>query len=260
MIVTRLSRLLFVGLIFSLLCVPGLALAAQPATPRAVPFVPADVLSATLSSIADNTLYEDPGGLLSNGAGAYFFVGRTNQSSNSIRRGLIKFDVASGLPPTATIVGATLYLTMTQTIAGPQPVALHRVTASWGEGNSNAPGMGGSGAPASASDATWLHRFYSSTLWTTPGGDFIETASATTTIAGFGTYSWSAPGMVADVQMWLNAPATNNGWLLSGNETSSATAKRFATRENPDPNARPLLAITYLLLPYKTYLPLISKQ
>ena len=65
--------------------------------------------------------------------------------------------------------------------------------------------------------------------------------------------------MVTDVQMWLDAPSTNDGWLLLGNESTSSTTKRFDTKENPDPNARPRLVITYLLLPYKTYLPLVSK-
>ncbi len=66
--------------------------------------------------------------------------------------------------------------------------------------------------------------------------------------------------MVSDVQAWLDAPSTNDGWLLLGNETTSSTAKRFDTKENLDLNARPLLVVTYLLLPHKTYLPLISKQ
>ena len=65
--------------------------------------------------------------------------------------------------------------------------------------------------------------------------------------------------MVSDVQMWLDAPSTNDGWLLLGNESTSSTTKRFDTKENLDPNVRPLLVITYLLLPHKTYLPLISK-
>ena len=75
-----------------------------------------------------------------------------------------------------------------------------------------------------------------------------------------GRYSWSTPGMVSDVQMWLNAPAANDGWLLLGNETTLSTAKRFATRENPVSSARPLLVVTYLLPPYKVYLPLALKR
>ena len=260
MIVKRLPRLLLLGLIVVVLSLPGLALASPSITPHAVSSPSADVLTATLGSSADNTLYEDASGSLSNGAGAYFFAGKAGATAGEkIRRGLISFDVASSLPPTATIIGVTLYLTMSQTIAGPQTVGLHRATASWGEGTSAATGGEGGGAPATADDATWLHRFYSSTLWTTPGGDFVATASATTTVDGFGSYSWSAPGMIADVQTWLDAPTTNDGWLITGNETTASTAKRFDSKENPDPTARPLLVVTYLLLPHKTYLPLISK-
>ena len=71
------------------------------------PFVEAledRVLLATvdLSPSKDNTLIEVPTGasqFLSDGAGQDFFVGRTKQpSGQAIRRGLIAFDVASGIP------------------------------------------------------------------------------------------------------------------------------------------------------------------
>ena len=251
-------RPLILAAVLVLLSLSGSALASHATQ---LPFAAnAAAISVALGSSEDNTLYEDPTGSLSNGAGAYFFAGRTGQATGSIRRGLIRFDVAASIPPTATIVGATLYLTMSQTVAGPEPIQLHRVTASWGEGSSNATSMEGDGAPATTGDATWIHRFYNSTLWTTPGGDFVATASATTMVDGLGRYSWSTPGMVSDIQMWLNAPAANYGWVLLGSESSSKTAKRFNTREYPEPNGRPLLVVTYMLLPHKTYLPLVLES
>jgi hypothetical protein len=33
--------------------------------------------------------------------------------------------------------------------------------------------------------------------------------------------------MVNDVQMWVNIPAANFGWLLKDNEKKSRTTKRF---------------------------------
>ena len=51
--------------------------------------------------------------------------------------------------------------------------------------------------------------------------------------------------MVADVQLWLDTPATNFGWLLRGNEITSQSVKRFDTREHVDPLARPSLTIEY---------------
>ena len=58
----------------------------------------------------DNTLYQSATGHLANGAGDFLFAGRTLQPSNSLRRGLIEFDIASFLPPGAIINSATLTL------------------------------------------------------------------------------------------------------------------------------------------------------
>jgi len=51
--------------------------------------------------------------------------------------------------------------------------------------------------------------------------------------------------MVADVQLWLNTPANNFGWLVLGNESGSQTAKKFDTRENSNPANRPVLTVFY---------------
>jgi len=74
-----------------------------------------------------------------------------------------------------------------------------RLLADWGEGTSNATGgLGeGGGGPATTNDATWVHRFYSTQLWNTPGGDFAAAASATTTVSDIGNYSWSGAGVTA---------------------------------------------------------------
>ena len=59
----------------------------------------------------DNTLIENPDGALSSGMGPNFRAGRTNQSMFSVRRGLLRFDVASAVPADAIIdrVFLTLY-------------------------------------------------------------------------------------------------------------------------------------------------------
>jgi hypothetical protein len=213
----------------------------------------------TFSSSKDNTLYEELDGALSNGAGSYFFVGSTAQASNTLRRGLIKFDITSAIPSFATIVSATLRLAMSQTATGPQPVRLHRATADWGEGASNAGGQGGVGAPAAPGDATWVHRFYPTEFWAAAGGDFVITASVTTTVDGVGAYTWQDGGMISDIGAWLSAPATNYGWVLLGNENTLKTAKRFDSREHPSPSARPVLVVTYTV-PAAVYLPVALHQ
>ena len=49
--------------------------------------------------------------------------------------------------------------------------------------------------------------------------------------------------MVADVQSWLDNPASNFGWLVLGDESTIATAKRFDTRESASP---PVLTIQFI--------------
>lgn len=201
--------------------------------------------------VKDNTLYEQVDGTLSNGAGQYLFAGTT--SLGAIRRGLLAFDLTEALPPGAEVVSATLTLYMSRTIAGDQPIELRRVLADWGEGDSQAGGEEGGGAPAGMGDATWLHTFYDSQFWTTAGGDFASVASAVTTVGAVGSYEWSSDQMLDDVEGWLDNPATNFGWLLLGNEAASTTAKRFNTREHIDTATRPVLTIVYSL-PYSTTL------
>ena len=110
-------------------------------------------------------------------------------------------------------------------------------------------GAGGAGVPATAGDATWIHRFFSGTLWSTPGGDFAAVSSAQTVVGGPGLYQWSAAGMLADVQAWYLAPGANFGWILVGDESVASSAKRFATREDLVAGNRPSLTITFIPAP-----------
>ena len=196
----------------------------------------------------DSSLYQDPFGALSNGSGPTFFAGATG--GGGIRRGLIEFDL-SAIPSGVTIDSVTLDLFLVQAQPFASEVKLHEVLTEWGEGASSAGNRGGGGAIAKANDATWLHTFFNVATWTNPGGDFAAVASASTLVGSEGvTYRWpSTPGLVADVQGWLDAPATNHGWLLHGDESQSGTAKAFGTRENSDIAVRPLLTVTFSPVP-----------
>jgi hypothetical protein len=190
----------------------------------------------------DNTLYEYVAseGDLSNGAGFHFFAGEN--AMGELRRGVLAFDVAGSIPPGSTITAVSLSMNMSMTPAGAVTVELHKLLADWGEGTSHAPMGEGDGAPATPNDATWRHRFFDSVFWTTQGGDFSSTVSASQSVGGNGQYTWSSAQMVADVQSWVNDPGSNFGWLVLGDETASATAKRFDTRESASP---PVLTIEY---------------
>jgi hypothetical protein len=194
----------------------------------------------------DNTLYEyDPAeGDHSNGAGFHFFAGENAQGE--LRRGVLAFNVAGAIPQGSTITAVTLSLNLSMTPAGAETIELHKLLADWGEGTSHAPMGEGDGAPATPNDATWRHRFYDTVFWMMQGGDFSAIVSASQSVVGVGQYTWSSMQMVADVQSWLDNPASNFGWLVLGDETASATSKRFDTRESASP---PVLTIAYTLRP-----------
>src|SRR2546423_6316005 len=202
--------------------------------------------SATITNIMpskDNTLYEyDPAeGDHSNGAGFHFFAGEN--AMGEIRRGVLAFDIAGTIPPGSTITAVSLSMNMSMTPTGAVTVELHKLLADWDEGTSHAPMGEGDGAPATPNDATWRHRFFDTIFWTMQGGDFSATVSASQSVGGVGQYTWSSAQMVADVQLWLDSPTSNFGWLVLGDETASATAKRFDTRESASP---PVLTIQYI--------------
>src|SRR3990170_3786518 len=203
---------------------------------------PVQAATANPRPSKDNTLYSESGSL-SNGAGEYIFTGRTKDGHN--RRTVIAFDIAGNVPTGSIITGATLTLRASRMATNTgRTTTLQRLLADWGEGTSNALQNEGKGAPAAMGDATWTHRFYTTTTWTNAGGDFSGTVSASLDVGSTGTYTWgSTSQMVADVQAWLDNPSTNFGWIIRGIEGANESSKRFNSSEsgqNP-----PALAITY---------------
>jgi hypothetical protein len=207
------------------------------------PVATADMVE--LDALKDNTLYESKFGVDSNGAGSHFFAGGT--AGAAIRRGLIAFDLAP-IPAGSTITNVSLTLHMSRTIGGATDVGLHRVLNDWGEGDSDAEGEEGGGAPSAPGDATWIHTFYDGMFWDNAGGDFEAAASSTANIGSvIDFYTWmSTADLVADVQSWLDDGSTNFGWLLRNvDESVPFSAKRFDTRENIEADFRPSLTVEY---------------
>lgn len=216
------------------------------------------VLSVTtLSASKDNTLFEDAQGDVSDGIGAYFYVGSTGPTAgNALRRATLAFDIAGSIPAGSIInsVTLTLHLSKNPPTGTAQSLELHSLLADWGQGTSDADGpastsAGGAGIAATAGDATWLNRFFGSapvSLWATPGGDFAASASATTSVNAIGNYSWTSATLTTEVQGWLDNPASNFGWLIrNADEISSATARRFDSRENGTAANRPKLTVDF---------------
>jgi len=215
--------------------------------------VPALAETLELTPSKDNTIFED---ILtfSGGISSFTFTGPI--ASGSPRRTLWQFDL-SAIPQGSQITSASVTFVINRAAINSSPsdvLRLHKLTASWGEGASDG-GTGGGGTQATPDDATWAHRFFGNLgagvpqiPWTTPGGDFIPTASGTINAGGAGTYTFvSTPELRNDVSSWVNNPATNFGWILVGPEGPelSQKAKRIISRESPSVAERPRLTIEF---------------
>jgi hypothetical protein len=217
--------------------------------------------TAQLIPSKDNTLYESATGSVSNGAGPTLYAGKTGQNNSYLlRRAVLAFDLAS-IPAGSTVTDASLKVQVTRTNGAlAETFTLHPLTANWGEGTSNAGAPGGGGTLSQTNDATWIHRFYNTSTWAAAGGDFLSTASASQSLAGAGSYTFSSPGLAADVQDWLEDPADNFGWILRGNEAladGTLGAKEFASSEHATTSIRPTLTVTYIVPEPATLAPLV---
>jgi hypothetical protein len=202
----------------------------------------AAAITISIPADKDNTIYSE-NAAESNGAGDFFFAGRTN--GGELRRALISFPVSDSLPPCATVTDVRLNLNMSRTRSGDQTVDLHLVLADWGEASSDAAGQEGGGAPADIGDATWIFAFFSTVSWDSAGGDYAAPVSASAIVGAPGPYTWAGPQLVTDVQRWVDNPQSNFGWVIIGNEATNQTAKRFDSRTHPTAGNRPVLEVTY---------------
>jgi hypothetical protein len=221
----------------------------------------ASAATLTLIPSADTTLIETAP---SNNLGGQFFFNTGVNQNHKRTRALIKFDIAGQLPPGALIQSAALTLTVIK-----QPpitvstgiFSLTRVFLPWGEGNKSAPDAAGPGVgqPATTNEASWTYRFaFTPNFWGTPGGqqstDFALQPSAEQVVMDVANSPYtfaSTPRTISDVQLWLDHPEQNFGWMLQcTNESEIGTVRRFGSRENT--NSPPRLAIQYSAPPRLT--------
>ncbi len=202
----------------------------------------------------------------SNGGGPALFAG--GDGNTAPHRGLLSFDFSS-IPAGATITNVQLTLTLGQVAGGTgaatsATIGLFDLTRNWGEGTASSVSTSattlsgaGSGAAAGPGDATWNDAASPGTLWTTAGGDHAATPSASLFLpnnAINNPFTWlSTPQLVADVQGWLNNPATNFGWeVINPNEGSAKTIYGFYSSEwhnytaaGGNAGQEPALQVTY---------------
>lgn len=224
----------------------------------------------TLTPSKDTTIFQNNGNN-SLGGGTVIFAG-TNAAS-SPRRALLAFDLVGAIPALATIDSVQLTLVYSSFGGGggggesvPNvPISLHRLTSDWGEGSAGSgtgAGGAGQGFAASTGDATWTQNFFNDSSWTSEGGDFASTPSATTAVGGSTLnipFQWgSTASLVADVQGWLDHPETNFGWTLLGSEAAAQTFRQFWSREAATSDYVPTLTVRYTAVPEESSIVMIG--
>ena len=207
-------------------------------TPPTVASIPG-ALTFTLTPTKDGTIWENDASTAS-GSGINLFAGNNNRGQ--ARRALVHFDIASAVPPGTTVAFASLAMSTNRTPLGgsEQPLTLHRLLASWGEGASDGANSG-AGAEATTGDVTWDWRHFKGTTWSTDkdGGNFLSLPSAKSI-----TETWeSNDQLILDVQMWLNDASANQGWIIIGEENTPQSVRRFDSREGSDPPTLTIITI-----------------
>jgi hypothetical protein len=227
-------------------CVCSLALLAGRASLAATQVVAASEDTFINSVNPDNN----------NGGSSSLFTGEDGHGG--LMRTLIRFTMPAGLQGRASVTRAQLSVTVQalpfNQISKVGVETLTAVSQPWVQGN----GVGndtyaytvGQPCGGTVTGVTWNQtNCTTSTAWTAPGGTVAASASGQASTAGVAAGAavvWdssSKPTMTADVQGWIDSPATNNGWrILSDSEGSPGSAQRFYSIEA---GYAPSLSITY---------------
>ncbi len=202
--------------------------------------------TATLKPFEDTAAYEyfstfNLGGM------SFVPVGSIPKGGRS--RGLFRFDLSS-IPSNANVSSVSLQVNIVRAgiLAQSANNDLHRVLQPWGEGNKSGQAAG-FGAPATDGEATWNSRAVPAN-WGAPGGlvgtDFVSTISSTALLGNAGPFSFeSAPVMVADVQLWINTPSANFGWMIICRDETLPNIRWIGSKE--DPTNAAALVVNYTL-------------
>lgn len=178
-------------------------------------------------------------------------------------RALFRFDVAADIPPQATILSATMRLsisTRVPTRRASSTFQLHRVLVDWGEGDGRGEVPGG--REAVAGEATWNNRRHPDVPWSEPGGvlgvDYASDPSAGAEGVNGNRVSATTYEFVfnqvglSDLAHFTNGTQPNRGWMLrSLGEGTLRTARHWISKDPQDPplamDAGPLpeLEVTY---------------
>ena len=179
--------------------------------------------TATIYATADASIFNStatPGQYNDYGNGGSDMLRVGNVKNNYVDRTLLSFDVSSieGF----TVDSAKLSLTIAKGGTSILPISVYKLTESWTEGTTDEgclvtdactiPGILITGA-----DVSWSHATFNTAAWSTSGGTFASTASATSS-KDFSLYE--GQGITDDVKAWVANSASNFGWILKIDEAS----------------------------------------
>jgi len=154
------------------------------------------------------------------GTNIYMIAGTNGQDEDS--RSLLAFNLTA-IPSNAVVSSAALTVKVVKLAPGfpsSGTMDLRRLLVAWSDGA-----------------ATWTNRL-TSIRWSTNGAaapvDFTNSITQSITVTAQTTYTFvSNSNMVADVQRWVNNPASNFGWIIiSELQGTLFTECKFGTREN----------------------------
>lgn len=177
-------------------------------------------------------------------------------------RALVRFDLPPAWQGRVTVSRVVLTMVTRGTGSGettPPTAAtasLQALTAAWQEGSGfgDATGQNTVGQACGTSGATWDQPACAGgTDWA--GGAVAAAVSASAAVPASleAAVTWDSEaagnaGMVADVQSWIDAPPSNQGWrIASSSEGTNGQAQRFYAREAPGQG--PSLAVTAACAP-----------
>ncbi len=147
-------------------------------------------------------------------------------STGQAARGIVQFDFSAY--PNIGVKQADMNLTISSVGNKTGSYEAHRATSLWQE-----------------STATWNNRL-ATTPWTTAGGDFNATATASVTISGNSTvpatYTW---GITADVQNWYGG-TQNFGHVILENPSVGNDVNGINFKSREAASNTPTLALTFL--------------
>jgi hypothetical protein len=192
-----------------------------------------------------------------NGGSSSVFTG--TDGHGGLMRTLVRFAMPAGLQGRAIVMSAQLRLTLRAlpngTVGVPAVDTLAALTQPWAQGNGSGELPGtitvGLACGGTITGATWTQtNCATATSWTTPGGTVAAASSgqaSTTGVVADTAVVWDSalnPAMNADVQSWIDTPASNDGWrIASSTEGDTGSAQRFYSTEAG--TFAPSLTVTY---------------